>query len=200
MPFSKKVFCIGYGKTATTTLGKCLQILGSKKHCSWDECVKHNFLELWLNQEYKEIFGIIEREGYQTFDDAPWSLPYDFFKEVDTRYPKSQFILTVRPFDTWIVSLKRWYQYRVEGDRTLLDAINRKVFGVKVFQDGCEKIYVEKIKYYNNQVRKYFKNREKDFLEFNVFEGDDWNKLCNFLNVEKPEIPFPIENINMSEG
>ena len=33
-----------------------------------------------------------------------------------------------------------------------------------------------------------------DLLVFDLFAGDSWKEFCDFLEVEKPNVEFPIEN------
>jgi hypothetical protein len=40
----------------------------------------------------------------------------------------------------------------------------------------------------------YFKNRQKDFLIIKICDGEGWNELCNFLDVDIPNKPFPYKN------
>ena len=46
---------------------------------------------------------------------------------------------------------------------------------------------------YNNEVREYFGTRD-DFLELNVCGSEGWKKLCPFLDVPIPDVPFPHRN------
>ena len=47
---------------------------------------------------------------------------------------------------------------------------------------------------HNNEVKAYFKNRPTDLLILNIREGEGWEKLCPFLGVDVPEVPFPHYN------
>ena len=40
----------------------------------------------------------------------------------------------------------------------------------------------------------YFRERPKDLLVLNVCAGEGWEKLCPFLNKERPDVPFPYLN------
>jgi hypothetical protein len=40
-------------------------------------------------------------------------------------------------------------------------------------------------------VIEYFKDRPEDLLILNIFEGDGWDKLCDFLSIPVPDVPFP---------
>ena len=57
-----------------------------------------------------------------------------------------------------------------------------------------EKLYHQ----HHKSVKDYFKNRPNDILEFNLFEGDGWEKLCGFLNIDQPSVAFPFANKRQS--
>lgn len=40
-------------------------------------------------------------------------------------------------------------------------------------------------------VREYFRNRPGDLLVMRIAEGEGWERLCPFLGVPTPEVPFP---------
>ena len=44
------------------------------------------------------------------------------------------------------------------------------------------------------EVREYFRNRPDDLLEVCWENNDGWDKLCTFLEVDKPTIAFPHAN------
>jgi hypothetical protein len=48
---------------------------------------------------------------------------------------------------------------------------------------------------HNEAVRTYFKERPDDLLVIDMFNGDGWVELCNFLGIEKPPVnAFPHTN------
>ena len=48
---------------------------------------------------------------------------------------------------------------------------------------------------YDARVKSFFSDKPKErFLEFDVFSGDGWRELCQFVGAEIPDIPFPREN------
>ncbi len=96
-----KVFCVGYLKTGTTSVGHALRQLG----------YRHASFQLDLNRS-KEVEPILrEIEHYDSFDDLPWSRE-QVIERVISAYPHAKFILTVRDPDRWVESAKR---YRRKG-------------------------------------------------------------------------------------
>ena len=90
-----KVIGIGFHKTGTSTLDVILcklgyTVLGVRKG-------------LALNLFRNDIESVLKvTEEYDAFQDNPWPLLY---KELDTKYPKSKFILTIRDEKKWINSV-----------------------------------------------------------------------------------------------
>lgn len=179
-----KVFGIGIMKTGTTTLGKCLQILGYKHH-GFDYKATVSYLK---NEMIYVDKLLAEKDG---FEDLPWLLMYEY---LDKKFPGSKFILTVRK-DPEIWYNSHWMYFTMLGRHSELA---RLYFGEEEgkFLEG--KSGKEKtIQYYlkhNTDVRNYFKNQPNQFIELCWENGDGWEKLCKFLNVSQPEQPFPFAN------
>jgi hypothetical protein len=53
---------------------------------------------------------------------------------------------------------------------------------------------IEVYRRHNKDVLNYFKQREQDLLVLDFSKGDGWEKLCNFLHKEIPNVPFPHAN------
>ena len=89
-----KIFCIGFQKTGTKSLGIALNVLGYRV-CGLvgtkDPDIAKNGLPL--------IHSLIP--SYEAFRDNPWPL---FYEDLDRWYPGSRFIFTVRSPDAWIDS------------------------------------------------------------------------------------------------
>lgn len=91
-----KIFCIGLGRTGTTTFQDCMKILGYK-HRGWIGPE----LGLLAMIDFKSILPIIE--DYESFDDYPFPLIY---KELFKCYPDAKFILTKRKsIESWVNSV-----------------------------------------------------------------------------------------------
>ena len=46
---------------------------------------------------------------------------------------------------------------------------------------------------HDEKINKFF-NDKPNFIRFNVFEGDGWDKLCPFLGCDIPNAPYPHMN------
>ena len=175
-----KVFGLGLSRTGTTTLGKCLTILGYT-------VTDNSFEQLKLVKEgnLDPIWEITNK--FDAFEDLPWPFIY---KELYKKYPNAKFILTThKDEETWLKSYIRHCTY---GKRkTLWNSVRHNVvaYGIPYpvnHEEEFKKIY----KKHNNDVRKFFKNK-KNFKELCWMKGDRWEELCSFLGVTIPEKEFP---------
>lgn len=168
-----KIIGVGMSKTGTTTLAACLEILGVGPHKSYDRRLKQ-----WV--QGGKIDKVLENaDRYRSYEDAPWYLIY---RELDTRYPGSKFILTVRK-DSQSHAKSAWYHGVAAGTRKGEpddDYIQQKI-----------EIYEK----HNAGVKEYFKDRLDDLLVLCWENGDGWQELCEFLGAENPGIPIPKANV-----
>ena len=177
---TEKNFGIGMPKTGTSSLNVALKTLGIKSiHDPWKFRRK-----TWETGEYKwsKNFDALTNFG-------EWSFPH-----LDENYPNSKFILTTRDKESWLTSCGKHFSPRNEKKykRPLDSAFKRlEIFGTKVFTtQRYSYVYDLHVK----TVLDYFKNRQQNLLVLDVCAGDGWKKLCKFLEVDIPDIPFPYEN------
>ena len=88
-----KVVGIGFNKTGTSTLRRCLLILGIGPHPDRFAMHEAGLVEALLKH------GDAERSlnfaaNYRGFDDRPWNMG-KLYQEFSERYPDTRFILTV---------------------------------------------------------------------------------------------------------
>ena len=173
-----KVFCIGFHKTGTTTLGQALEILGYRV-CGPRRSLAENLQKGHLDPVWKIT------EQYDAFQDNPWPI---LFRELDQKYPGSKFILTYRDPDTWVRSAVNHFGKKPNAMRKW---IYGKDFG---FPEGNEDVYLNRFNQHYQDVKDYFKNRTEDLLEIDLATGDGWEKICPFLDQKMPDQPFPHAN------
>ena len=53
-----------------------------------------------------------------------------------------------------------------------------------------EKAWSETFRNHHKEVREYFASR-KDYIEIDLIERNKWKVLCEFLNKEIPNTPYP---------
>jgi hypothetical protein len=178
MIHANKIFGIGLNKTGTKTLGKCFEILGLT-HKSYDFAL----LKAFAQKDYQSIFKISDE--YDSFEDWPWPLLY---KEFDKEYPNAKFILTTRlDSETWFRSL---YRHSLKTGPTEARKI---VFGYYMPMENPDhhKLFYDN---YNLSVLNYFIERPSKLLCVSWEAGDEWDRLCSFLDKPVPNIPFPHVN------
>lgn len=185
---NNKVFCIGLNKTGTSSLHEAFKILGLKSvHFIDDE--GNNIKHVILNN-YKKgnniLKGLEKYDAFSDWDIAPYTM--DIFKEFDKQYPKSKFILNTRDLNSWLISREKHVKRNQERQQKNPE---EDITWLKIDRVGWENQFNE---HYNEAIR-YFKGREKDLIVFDVTKGDGWERLCPFLNLPIPEVPFPKKNV-----
>lgn len=171
-----RVFCIGWHKTGTTTLGVALIELGYNVMGA-----RMDLAQKLLEGKLEEVLS--EADQVTALQDIPWAA---LFIELDQRYPGSKFILTVRDEEKWIKSAMNHF-----GEKYY--ELHEWLYGVGVLR-GNEKIYVDRFRSHYQEVKKYFENRADDLLVMDVTKGDGWEKLCDFLEKPIPRKSFPYSN------
>ncbi len=171
-----KVFGIGFHKTGTSSLGQALAILGYRV-CGEVETSNPNIKE----QVHQIAYRLVNQ--YDAFQDNPWPILY---KELDTKYPGSKFILIIRPVDSWIKSIVNHFGTRNTPMREWIYGIGHP--------KGNEQIYIERYEKHNEEVIQYFKDRPNDLLVIHLDEGNLWERICPFLEKEIPDVEFPHVN------
>lgn len=175
-----KIFGIGLNKTGTTTLGECGLILGYR--CI--TCNRELLEDVVLRKDLTSVQQTVTK--YDLFEDWPWPLIY---RELDQMFPGSKFILTVRKNPkVWLESLKK------HSMRTHPFKHSRKLAYGYNYPHKRAKEYIDFYMQHNSAVRKYFEGRDTDFLEICWENGDNFEKLCRFLDKDIPNIPLPHAN------
>lgn len=173
---TRKIFCIGFHKTGTTSLGAALKLLGYS--VTGPNGVKDPRIAEHVFDMAEKLVG-----QFDAFKDNPWPVLY---KGLDARYPKSKFILTVRPSDVWIKS-------QVQHFGTRETPMRAWIYG-RGCPEGNEEQYLERYENHNRDVVSHFEGRPDDLLVMDLGQGDVWQNLCPFLGVETPDVPFPHAN------
>lgn len=178
----QKVFVIGFHKTGLTSLGRALEILGYRvchRAKPIREALGHDeMIKLLENGSYTKLFDIAAQ--YNAFHDNPW---FWLYKELDKEFPNSKFILSLREEQSWLQSAQRYF-----GEST--SDFRRLVYGNGQFK-GNENLYLERHRAHVEEVRTWFKGRNKDLLELDIIAAPNWALLCKFLDKDIPNEAFP---------
>lgn len=175
-----KVFGIGLNKTGTSSLGKALEILGFNNHVSWSP----NLVKKWSEDDIDSIISVAYK--FNNFEDFPWPLVY---KELYNEFDDAKFILTKRP------TPEIWFNSQCKHSINIGPNYYRKlIYGNYMPHD----FKAEHFDFYNNhnqQVIDFFRENDPDKLLVISFEdGNNWEKICEFLNKDIPKTEFPFLN------
>ena len=196
-----KVFGAGFGRTGTMSLKFALEKLSIGPCYHMREVVSRpSHIKLWYDisrgehPNWNRLFS-----GFNSAVDFPVCL---FYKQLINIFPEAKFILTLRDFDTWYISTANTI-YKVPS--ILPDWFERVVYPIRMFivmqvnliwvglfknnfsdRDSTKLVYYEHIE----SVKKIIPADK--LLIYNVKEG--WEPLCEFLDVDVPDMPFPKVN------
>lgn len=179
-----KVFCVGFHKTGTCSLGRALELMGYK-NCHGPRGINkligvRTVMEHLFKKDYSPLFEFAEH--YDSFNDSPWFIIY---KELDAHFKGSKFILMVRDKEDWIESCVRCFGEKWSPYRFF-------IYG-RGFPVGNEERYLKFYEKHNEDVISYFKNRPDDLLVVRLEDPDKAEKIRVFLNSEI-KFEFPLLN------
>ena len=189
-----RVFGLGMHRTATTSLHRAFQVLG------FDSFHFNDGLQarmIWEEMQSREGSPVLEK--WYALCDLPIPLLY---RRLDTDYPGSKFILTVRDESRWLASVERLWSYEHNPLRWTWDKwpfshlIHTALYGRSDFD---AETFLRRYRAHNDEVAQYFRNRPDDLLVMdmdmdNDTRTDKWPALCSFLNVPVPAVPYPNES------
>jgi hypothetical protein len=168
MAFEHEIFCIGYFRTASSTLARALQVLG------YNTCGNHDRLRASMQ---KFSAGLIDKpyqdllEQYAGLSQQPISSRY---RQLHQHYPDAKFILTLRNPQDWIYSravliMNTWFHQLKDHHRSF-----------------CPEAYLQKFEDHNAEVQDFFKDKPGKLLVMDIPYGDGWDELCPFLDCVPP--------------
>lgn len=173
----RKVFCIGLGRTATSSLSSALMKLGYRTwHCP-------------ILYDTKNFHNYVRR--FDALTELPFCCNYNF-KDLHTFYPNALFILTIRDPQSWLKSTHKY--------KKLVNNMAVYAPGYEMFCNNFNNFdfSIQSFIKYNNKVINYFNLSKSKLLVMNIPDGDGWSTLCNFLEEKEPHEPFPnVKEINL---
>lgn len=187
-----KIFCIGRGKTGTTSMAHALRSLGFKVGSQLEAS---RLLGDWQMRDFRRLIEYCQ--SADAFQDIPFNLSYTF-QALDAAYPKSKFILTVRD------SPEQWYQSVTSFHSKVVGTTNvpptaddlrkfkggwildsqKLIYGVSEENLYNPQIYKQHYVNHNSTVVDYFRFRPGDLLILNLAISDAMRQLCEYLSIE----------------
>lgn len=163
-----KVFCIGFQKTGTTTLGKALEALGYH-HTSFNR----DILDVYRAGQKAEVLEYMN--DFESADDAPWN-KIDMIPLLYEAFPNSRFVYLHRDEELWKQSVVNW---------------SLKKRGVEANIDG----YLKDYRAHHDFVNQFFTGEKSSaLLRIDVSEPGSFNKLKVFLGFAPGEAEFSHHN------
>jgi Sulfotransferase domain len=182
-----KVFGVGFQKTGTSSLDAAFRILGYRTDRGVFINTPGKKSSVFIAPPLTDA-KVLERvlpvaREKEAFSDNPWPLLY---REFDSLFPDSKFVLTVREPGAWLASLLRHFG---NAQSDMLEWI----YGCRSVR-GNEARCLELYEAHNAAVRSHFASRPGALLEFDIEKQPYWNELCDFLGKPIPAQPFPRAN------
>lgn len=166
-------------KTGTSSLNRAMTILGYKSiHCP---------IEISQVMEYDFLCDIAITARY---------------KFLDFVFPKAKWILTIREPQSWLRSI---LTHRVvKGNHYRLRDLEYDflLYGSNSCHNEYKfdpEAYLNKLHQHTEEVKSHFQGRENQLLIIDICGGEQWERLCTFLEKPIPEARFPHAN-KTSEG
>ena len=159
----KKLFCIGLGRTATSSLSVALLKLGYEVwHCP-------------ILSDSDNIRNYVNK--FDALTELPFCCDYNF-KDLYNMYPNAQFILTTRDEEKWLNSTIKY--------KRMMNIIINKFPGYGMFTKNFYNFdfSIDNFRKYNKDVLEFFKDKQDQLLVMDIPDGDGYEKLCKFLDVE----------------
>ncbi len=214
--FDRKVFGIGFNKTATTTLAQVMRDAGLRMPKQLDQ-------ELFLDDvidlgEWGKLRDFCS--NYDAFQDLPFS-QNEVYIACDALFPGARFILTERKPDAWADSFVRYYRQSFDLEnvektdeatflgkslylkpgymhRVMRRLLQERVAGeIRVRWDLAfdKDFLIERYQSRNAAIKAYFAQRPDDLLVVDPREEEDTGRLLGFLGAD-PDMagPYPVAN------
>ena len=183
----QKVFGLGLSKTGTSSLTEALNLLGiPAAHYPHDELTYRE-----LRAGHYRLSILEELQAASDITVAP------FYAQLDTAFPGSKFILTVREKEAWLRSCETHWRLLMQWQENFPDFKRFHEFACAATYGAIE-FSRERFSYvydtHARNIRDYFRERPGDLLVMDICAGEGWEQLCPFLGLAAPPRPFPHAN------
>ncbi len=183
---AQKIFGIGLSRTGTTSLNKALNMLSY-----------HSVH--WNNPHIKKLISGDDYFLFDGFTDITTSFQ---FEKLYRLFPDSKFVFTSREKKSWVKSVRKHYKIRRGIDHPWeLKRPNIESrfggLGGRVEENLYSRFSTWEDAYdnYSNRVKVFFESKPKyKFLDLSICGGEEWFKLCHFLEKPVPSLSFPNTN------
>ena len=189
-PRSGKIFGIGLPKTGTSSLNRALEVLGYRS-CHFP----HDPMTVAQLKAGRYDLSILQQ--FDALTDVP--VPA-VFAQLDATWPDSKFILTIRDLDSWLESCRTApfnSPDELPPEGSVREFYRVLLYGTIAFQaDRFAWVYDTHVR----RVTEHFSGDSSGrLLVLDIVGGEGWEKLCPFLDVPVPEVPFPHANPRLAD-
>lgn len=176
----KKVFVVGLSKTGTSSLHAALEQVGYRSI--------HDPEGMLSLSEHGLTYATKMAADYDALSDLPIA---GFYRELDSAFPNSLFILTTRDEDAWLQSCANHFHSTVFRPNAAVRALVERVYGSDHFDaEGFRNAYRQ----HTEAVLNHFADRKTDLLVLDVAQEHKWKHVCTFLGIAEPNTAYPHEN------
>ena len=195
-----KVFGVGLSKTGTLSLHRVFEILGLRScHLRHAGGPKHN--------------QVVVPEDMADYDAGTDINIAGRFEWLDTIYPDPLFVYTVRELNAWLRSIhSELYATRAANGLSVgLRGVTQNDIGLGLAVSDTyggpgpcrfdSAWWIGRYIAHEGRVRNHFYRHGTDrLLVLNVCAGEGWERLCPFLGLPVPDVPFPHEHRSHPAG
>lgn len=202
----KKVFCISFQKTGTTSVAHFFEYFGYPTG-RWNHALENQWGKSWYEGDYESIFLSEDFKRNQIFGDSPWYYP-EFYKFLYHRFPGSKFILFYRDENDWYKSMiahangmstnrftkihakvyRREHEFYkladLDPEFNTFEADPERMMVLRGMEDHYKSIYVRS----NREVVEFFERHDRNALFVcDLYDDRKWQKLGDFIGIDVPE-------------
>ncbi|MEO0796374.1 MAG: sulfotransferase family protein [Verrucomicrobiota bacterium] len=173
----RKVICLGLSRTGTSSLSVALANLGIP------------------TVHFPPIYKV-ETDGSLSLDWKWWFGMYDgftdisvvhFFRELDSLFPQTKYILTKRELSSWLRSCS--VHFAEPSKDPDIFGIRKNFYGSATYDESR---FTETYENHHRTVIDYFADRQDDLLEVDICKGETMARLCDFLKLPHPaDLAYP---------
>ena len=196
-----KIIGAGFGRTGTLSLKVALEQLG------YGPC--HHMKEVMLNNDQAEWFSQaskgVEVDWHEVFNKYSSAVDWPaaaYYQELADSFPDAKIVLGVRDPDAWYESVEntifrvipnfpKWVRFIFPRSDKVFNMIEKTIWQGEFsgqFEDKGTAIQV-----FNERIETIKKMFPPERLLIHTSK-DGWEPLCEFLDVEIPETPYPWVN------
>ena len=193
----KKIFCISFQRTGTTSTGRFFNNAGYKV-ATWTISYHNQWTNKWFEGNYDAIINSDTFKNNEVFEDDPWWC-CDFYKYIYHKIPNSQFLLFERDPNKWFDSMRSHSNGRTPGNSYIHCYIYNRlneyhalnINDIKshdrllTIDESHRNHYTNIYKARNIEIKKFFDRNDRNRLIYLKLEDPNkWHKIGKYFNIK----------------